>query len=201
MAETQLLSQQNVPAHFVALNGDRLNINLTTGPEWTRCIKAVLQSKNIFPGLTDVSEVVTDQFLCSGLEKEEDNPCKGESGGAVFRERKYRFFQVRSWIWSGVPARAQVLLAGGRWEAFEGNQRGRGLEWGLHYLHPVVSSLQVGLVSWGLFDPCHGSSNKNSRKKPPPGVLPRDFHINLFRLQPWLRQHLDGVLNFLPLGH
>ncbi|XP_031204310.1 complement C2 isoform X1 [Mastomys coucha] len=150
--ETELLSQRKVPAHFVALNGDRLNMNLMTGPEWTRCIKAVLQSKNIFPGLTDVSEVVTDQFLCSGMEEEEDNPCKGESGGAVFHERRYRFFQV-------------------------------------------------GLVSWGLFDPCHGSSNKNSRRKPPHGVLPRDFHINLFRLQPWLRQHLDGVLNFLPLGH
>nr|XP_034379881.1 complement C2 isoform X3 [Arvicanthis niloticus] len=148
--ETELLSQQKVPAHFVALNGNRLNINLRTGPEWTSCLKAVSQNKHIFPGLTNISEVVTDQFLCSGMEKEEDNPCKGESGGAVFLERRYRFFQV-------------------------------------------------GLVSWGLFDPCHGSSNKNSRRKPPHGILPRDFHINLFRLQPWLRQHLDGVLNFLPL--
>lgn len=33
MAETELLSQQKVPAHFVALNGNRLNINLRTGPE------------------------------------------------------------------------------------------------------------------------------------------------------------------------
>ncbi|EDL26737.1 complement component 2 (within H-2S), isoform CRA_d [Mus musculus] len=148
--ETELLSQQKVPAHFVALNGNRLNINLRTGPEWTRCIQAVSQNKNIFPSLTNVSEVVTDQFLCSGMEEEDDNPCKGESGGAVFLGRRYRFFQV-------------------------------------------------GLVSWGLFDPCHGSSNKNLRKKPPRGVLPRDFHISLFRLQPWLRQHLDGVLDFLPL--
>lgn len=147
--ETELLSQQKVPAHFVALSGNRLNINLRTGPEWTNCIKAVSQNKDIFPDLTNISEVVTDQFLCSGME-EDDNPCKGESGGAVFLERKYRFFQV-------------------------------------------------GLVSWGLFDPCHGSFNKNSRRKPPHGVRPRDFHINLFRLQPWLRQHLDGVLNFLPL--
>ncbi|GAB1300954.1 Complement C2 [Apodemus speciosus] len=147
--ETELLSQQKVLAHFVALSGKRLNISLRTGPEWTSCIKAVSQNKDIFPGLTNISEVVTDQFLCSGMESD-DNPCKGESGGAVFLERRYRFFQV-------------------------------------------------GLVSWGLFDPCHGSSNKNSRRKPPHGVQPRDFHINLFRLQPWLRQHLDGVLNFLPL--
>lgn len=33
LAETELLSQQKVPAHFVALNGNRLNINLRTGPE------------------------------------------------------------------------------------------------------------------------------------------------------------------------
>lgn len=147
--ETELLSQQKVPAHFVALSGNRLNINLRTGPEWTSCIEAVSQNKDIFPDLTNISEVVTDQFLCSGMERD-DNPCKGESGGAVFLERRFRFFQV-------------------------------------------------GLVSWGLFDPCHGSPNKNSRRKPPHGVQPRDFHINLFRLQPWLRQHLDGVLNFLPL--
>uniref|UniRef100_A0A8C2LHA1 Complement C2 n=1 Tax=Cricetulus griseus TaxID=10029 RepID=A0A8C2LHA1_CRIGR len=149
--ETEFLKQQKIPAHFVALNGNKLNVNLRTGLERTSCIQAVSQNKNLFPGLTDVSEVVTDQFLCSGLEEEEDHPCKGESGGAVFVERKYRFFQV-------------------------------------------------ALVSWGLYDPCLGSSNKNSRRKsPPPGVEPRDFHINLFRLQPWLRQHLEGVLNFLPL--
>lgn len=147
--ETELLSQQKVPANFVALNGNRMNINLRTGPERTSCIEAVSQNKGSFPGLTNVSEVVTDQFLCSGME-EDDSPCKGESGGAVFLERRYRFFQV-------------------------------------------------GLVSWGLFDPCHGSSNKNLRRKPPHGVVPRDFHISLFRLQPWLRQHLDGVLDFLPL--
>lgn len=147
--ETELLSQQKVPAHFVALNGKKMNINLRTGPERTNCIKAVSQNKNSFPGLTNVSEVVTDQFLCSGME-EDDSPCKGESGGAVFLERRHRFFQV-------------------------------------------------GLVSWGLFDPCHGSSNKNLRRKPPHGVVPRDFHISLFRLQPWLRQHLDGDLDFLPL--
>lgn len=32
-AENELLNKVTVPAHFVALNGDRLNINLKTGPE------------------------------------------------------------------------------------------------------------------------------------------------------------------------
>lgn len=148
--ESLLLNTVSVPAHFVALDGGKLNVNLKTGTEWTSCVEVVSQEKNTFPNLTDVGEVVTDQFLCSGT-GEDDNPCRGESGGAVFLERKYRFFQV-------------------------------------------------GVVSWGLYNPC-GNSDKNSRKRAPTGKVPppRDFHINLFRLQPWLRQHLEGVLNFLPL--
>ncbi|XP_043306415.1 complement C2 isoform X1 [Cervus elaphus] len=146
--EMELLNQVSIPAHFVALNGDKLNINLKTGSEWTNCVKVVSEDKTTFPNLTDVREVVTDQFLCSGTQGD-DSPCKGESGGAVFLERRLRFFQV-------------------------------------------------GLVSWGLYNPC-GSSSKNSRKPAPRGKVPRDFHINLFRLQPWLRQHLEGILNFVPL--
>ncbi|CAK6447148.1 unnamed protein product [Pipistrellus nathusii] len=148
--ESELLKMVRVPAHFVALNGDTLHVNLKTGPEWEKCINVVSQDKTSFPNLTNVTEVVTDQFLCSGMENE-DHPCRGESGGAVFLERRFRFFQV-------------------------------------------------GLVSWGLYNPC-GSSGGNARKEAPRGKVPppRDFHISLFRLQPWLRQHLGGVLHFLPL--
>uniref|UniRef100_A0A8C3YPW7 Complement C2 n=1 Tax=Catagonus wagneri TaxID=51154 RepID=A0A8C3YPW7_9CETA len=148
--EKELLNKLSIPAHFVALNGSKLNIHLKTGSEWTSCIQAVSQDKVTFPNLTDVREVVTDQFLCSGTQ-EDDNACKGESGGSVFLVRRFRFFQV-------------------------------------------------GLVSWGLYSPC-SSADKNLRKKAPRGRIPppRDFHINLFRLQPWLRQHLEGILNFLPL--
>ncbi|XP_006772929.1 PREDICTED: complement C2-like [Myotis davidii] len=115
--ESELLNKLSVPAHFVALNGDTLNINLKTGTEWARCTEVVGQDKTMFPNLTDVSEVVTDQFLCSGMEKD-DNPCKGESGGAVFLERRFRFFQVREgeaggdWATgSGPPAGASTLIA------------------------------------------------------------------------------------------
>ncbi|KAM9233604.1 complement C2 [Dugong dugon] len=148
--ENKLLDKSSVPAHFVALNGSKLNVNLKTGIEWASCIQAVSQDKTTFPNLTDVREVVTDQFLCSGTQND-DNSCKGESGGAVFLERKFRFFQV-------------------------------------------------GLVSWGLYNPCV-NSDKNFRKKAPNNRVPppRDFHISLFQLQPWLRQHLQGVLQFLPL--
>lgn len=45
--------------------------------QWTNCIKAVSESKNIFPSLTNISEIVTDQFLCSGMPGEE-HPCRGK---------------------------------------------------------------------------------------------------------------------------
>ncbi|XP_029413748.1 complement C2 isoform X2 [Nannospalax galili] len=92
--EQELMNQQDTAAHFVALNGDKLSITLQTGLKWTSCAQAVSQNKKIFPDLKNVSEVVTDQFLCSGAKKEDHNPCQGESGGAVFLERRHRFFQV-----------------------------------------------------------------------------------------------------------
>ena len=45
--------------------------------QWTNCVKVVSQDKTTFPNLKDVREVVTDQFLCSGMQGD-DNPCKGE---------------------------------------------------------------------------------------------------------------------------
>ncbi|KAB0355273.1 hypothetical protein FD755_022732 [Muntiacus reevesi] len=74
--EMELLNQVSIPAHFVALNGDKLNVNLKTGSEWTNCVKVVSEDKTTFPNLTDVREVVTDQFLCSGTQGD-DSPCKG----------------------------------------------------------------------------------------------------------------------------
>nr|XP_010959777.1 complement factor B isoform X3 [Camelus bactrianus] len=76
--DRELLNQISSPAHSVALNGSKLNINLKTGSKWKNCIQVVSQDKVTFPNLTDIREVVTDQFLCSGTE-EDDNPCKGVS--------------------------------------------------------------------------------------------------------------------------
>lgn len=67
------------------------------------------------------------EYWCAVLDNTVLSFPAGESGGAVFLERRYRFFQVRSRIWRGLPARAQVL-ARGMWVTFEGNQRGQGLE-------------------------------------------------------------------------
>ncbi|XP_074092768.1 complement C2 isoform X2 [Macrotis lagotis] len=151
--ENELLKKNKIPAHFVSLDDQIMGIVLKEENERTSCLQAVSQAKNLFPNLTDVKEVVTDQFLCSGTGNDA-SPCKGESGGAVFLQKRYRYFQV-------------------------------------------------GVVSWGLYNPCSSKTtdqNKVKRNPPPAGNQARDFHINVFQLQPWLRQHLKNVLHFLPLG-
>ncbi|KAM4696201.1 complement C2-like [Rhinophrynus dorsalis] len=53
---------------------------------------------------------------------------------------------------------------------------------------------QVGVLSFGLFNPCPIAGVRNP---PPPGSEPRDFHISIYEVLPWLRKHLDEELTFL----
>ncbi|KAI3354557.1 hypothetical protein L3Q82_019056 [Scortum barcoo] len=58
---------------------------------------------------------------------------------------------------------------------------------------------QVGLVSWGTTDVCNSANpalRRYSSEKPPPNA--RDFHIDLFKIMPWLKQHLGDDIQFLP---
>ncbi|KAJ8280236.1 hypothetical protein GJAV_G00052170 [Gymnothorax javanicus] len=50
---------------------------------------------------------------------------------------------------------------------------------------------QVAVVSWGNKDVCH------LRDNPPDDA--RDFHINIFSVLPWLKEHLGKELEFLPI--
>ncbi|CAL8343280.1 unnamed protein product [Arctogadus glacialis] len=53
---------------------------------------------------------------------------------------------------------------------------------------------QVGVLSWGTVDLCSGKGRGR------PAADARDFHISLFTIVPWLKQHLGQELEFLPLG-
>ncbi|KAG2468821.1 CFAB factor, partial [Polypterus senegalus] len=105
--------------------------------------------------VTEVSEVVTDRFLCTGGSQQykESITCKvdyykdylcslGDSGGSLFVQKKRRFFQL-------------------------------------------------GVISWGTVNDC------KQRDEPPSGA--RDFHINIFKVLPWLKAHLAKDLEFTDL--
>ncbi|XP_054468830.1 complement C2 [Anoplopoma fimbria] len=58
---------------------------------------------------------------------------------------------------------------------------------------------QVGVVSWGttnVCDPVDRNMRRCSSGNPPPDA--RDFHIDLFKIMPWLKQHLGKDIQFLP---
>ncbi|XP_041796943.1 complement C2 [Chelmon rostratus] len=57
---------------------------------------------------------------------------------------------------------------------------------------------QVGVVSWGtvnVCDPLSSPRGRHSSDRPPPDA--RDFHIDLFKIMPWLKQHLGEEIQFL----
>uniref|UniRef100_A0A8D3DDZ7 C3/C5 convertase n=1 Tax=Scophthalmus maximus TaxID=52904 RepID=A0A8D3DDZ7_SCOMX len=59
---------------------------------------------------------------------------------------------------------------------------------------------QVAVVSWGTTDMCDplssGWRRQGSDRPPPPDA--RDFHIDLFKIVPWLKLHLGEQIQFLP---
>uniref|UniRef100_A0A674JFG1 Complement C2 n=1 Tax=Terrapene triunguis TaxID=2587831 RepID=A0A674JFG1_9SAUR len=101
--ELELLGLERVPAHFISLANQRLNVQIKTKKSRPSCIGGAIQPGMIYANVSDVSQVVTDRFLCSGQEasggSEEASTCKGESGGGLFLEKKRRYFQVGVVSW------------------------------------------------------------------------------------------------------
>ncbi|XP_026224893.1 complement C2 [Anabas testudineus] len=59
---------------------------------------------------------------------------------------------------------------------------------------------QVGVVSWGTIDVCklqNAGQGSYSSAHPPPDA--RDFHIDVFKILPWLKEHLGEEIQFLPV--
>ncbi|KAF3693051.1 Complement factor B [Channa argus] len=75
----------------------------------------------------------------------------------------------------------------------------RGDSGGSLFLQKRKRYFQVGIVSWGTTDVCdllNPDMRGYSRDRPPPHA--RDFHIDLFKILPWLKQHLGKDIQFLP---
>ncbi|XP_029964019.1 complement C2 [Salarias fasciatus] len=69
------------------------------------------------------------------------------------------------------------------------------------FLQKRLRYFQVGVVSWGITDTCAPKSGSKmySNNRPPPDA--RDFHIDIFKIMPWLKQHLGQEIQFLPDIH
>ncbi|XP_026790496.3 complement factor B [Pangasianodon hypophthalmus] len=63
------------------------------------------------------------------------------------------------------------------------------------FLRKGMRYFQVGVVSWGTKLVCDSTTPTVSE----PPVDARDFHISVFSIMPWLKEHLDKELDFLPL--
>ncbi|RVE64366.1 hypothetical protein OJAV_G00125260 [Oryzias javanicus] len=85
------------------------------------------------------------------------------------------------------------FLCSGGTEGYQDALSCKGDSGGSVFLQKRKRYFQVGLVSWGTVDIC----DPNKRvSKPPPDA--RDFHIDLFKITPWLKQHLGKEVQFLP---
>uniref|UniRef100_A0A8C6VAC7 Complement C2 n=1 Tax=Naja naja TaxID=35670 RepID=A0A8C6VAC7_NAJNA len=123
---TRLLHTFNVSTPVI----DLLNCGFLQHP---MCVSGAIQKGMIYANVSNIDDVVTDRFLCSGEDK----------------------------------------------------------------------SLEVGVISWGTYDPC-AKKNKNNngeiiRDRPSKEYKPRDFYISLFQVQDWLRKHLNNSLKFIPM--
>lgn len=97
--------------------------------------------------------------------------CTGDSGGSLFLRQKNRYFQVSTFL--------QLKPEDGA------------------ALESCLCCPQVGVLSWGITNVCDPATRgKHSSDKPPPDA--RDFHIDLFHIMPWLKQHLGEEIQFLP---
>nr|BAB63203.1 complement factor B [Triakis scyllium] len=95
-----------------------------------------------YKNVSHVHLVVTDRFLCTGGHEPvvEKVSCKGDSGGALFIQKKRRY-------------------------------------------------IQVGVLSWGVINSCDNVALKEK--------YARDFHINLFKVLPWLKMIIGKIITFI----
>lgn len=162
--EQELLPLGNIRSFFVTNckyehvteNGlSQRIVRIKTGEKKSACEADAKKAKH-YVNVTDVAQVVTERFLCTGgIDPEVDpNTCKGDSGGPLIIEKRLRY-------------------------------------------------VQVGVISWGVVDVCKNRKvPKCDREKFAVDRAPsyaRDFHINIFKVLPWLKEELrEEGLDFLP---
>ncbi|XP_008424315.1 complement C2 [Poecilia reticulata] len=84
------------------------------------------------------------------------------------------------------------FLCSGGTERYQDGISCRGDSGGSLYLQKRKRFFQVGVLSWGTINVCEIPKVSSTLHDA------RDFHIDLFKLMPWLKQHLGKEIQFLP---
>uniref|UniRef100_A0A8C5PF63 Complement C2 n=1 Tax=Leptobrachium leishanense TaxID=445787 RepID=A0A8C5PF63_9ANUR len=82
------------------------------------------------------------------------------------------------------------LLVSPRHLCVEGQMSCKGESGGPLFLDKKRRFFQVGILSFGLFNPCDAA---NQRKEPPRDPEARDFYVDVMKLLPWLRKNVDEL--------
>ncbi|KAM4589324.1 complement C2 [Fundulus diaphanus] len=91
------------------------------------------------------------------------------------------------------------FLCTGGTEGYQDAISCKGDSGGSLFLQKRKRFFQVGVLSWGTINVCEPTRSTyrhSSSSRPPPEA--RDFHIDVFNIMPWLKQHLGNEIQFLP---
>nr|XP_046266131.1 complement factor B-like [Scatophagus argus] len=137
--ERHLLKNHLERLNFLTKKGDRVDerdVHAKLGDNRDECIRHALQAEGITT--RNPKDAVTDNFLCTGGRNpyRDHIACKGDGGGAVFKNYEHR-------------------------------------------------TIQIAVVSWGTKNLCNEGAVESDDTS-------RDFHINLFRVIPFLKSVLGN---------
>nr|XP_046266129.1 complement factor B-like isoform X2 [Scatophagus argus] len=135
--ERHLLKNHLERLNFLTKKGDRVDerdVHAKLGDNRDECIRHALQAEGITT--RNPKDAVTDNFLCTGGRNPQRDhiACKGDSGGAVFKNYEHR-------------------------------------------------TIQIAVVSWGTKNLCNEGAVESDDTS-------RDFHLNLFKVVPFLKSIL-----------
>ncbi|KAM8952766.1 LOW QUALITY PROTEIN: complement C2-like [Pelodytes ibericus] len=96
--------------------------------------------------------------------------------------------------WDPYKTTDPSLLVSPRHLCVKGDMSCKGESGGPLFMDLKRRFFQVGVLSFGLFNPCLN----DTRKAPPPGTEARDFYVSILEILPWLRRYVSDDLEFLP---
>ncbi|KAF0030716.1 hypothetical protein F2P81_017447 [Scophthalmus maximus] len=137
-------------------------------------------------------------FIHKNLERKETHVhTKGRRPGCVEKARQTLQEPTDVTLAEYVPDR---FLCSGGTSGYQDAVTCKGDSGGSLFLQKRKRYFQVAVVSWGTTDMCDplssGWRRQGSDRPPPPDA--RDFHIDLFKIVPWLKLHLGEQIQFLP---